>query len=86
VLSALGAHGEQEARECVSLSHGITKSCSQGDLLSAGRSQSLREEWEISNAEEQLYRLRRRVTLAQFYNDYTNAQADPPEFLYPKRK
>jgi len=45
--------------------------------------QALREELEMSSAGEQLYRLRRRVALAQFYNDYTNAQADPHEFLYP---
>jgi hypothetical protein len=28
------------------------------------------------------YRLRRRVALVQFYNDYTDAQADPHGFLY----
>jgi len=37
----------------------------------------------MSSVGEQLYRLRRRVALAQFYNDYTNAQADPHGFLYP---
>jgi hypothetical protein len=37
----------------------------------------------MSSVGEQLYRLRRRVALAQYYNDYTNAQADPHGFLYP---
>jgi hypothetical protein len=45
--------------------------------------QALREELEMSSAGEQLYRLRRRVALTQFYNDYTCAQADPHGFLYP---
>lgn len=45
--------------------------------------QALRQELEMSSVGKQLYRLRRRVTLAQFYNDYTNAQADPHGFLYP---
>ena len=39
----------------------------------------------MSSAEEQLYRLRRRVAFAQFYNDYTRAQADPHAFLYPEQ-
>jgi len=39
----------------------------------------------MSSAEEQLYGLRRRVALAQFYNDYTRAQADPHAFLYPEQ-
>jgi hypothetical protein len=39
----------------------------------------------MSSAEEQLYRLRRLVALAQFYNDYTRAQADPHAFLYPEQ-
>jgi hypothetical protein len=39
----------------------------------------------MSNAREQLYRLRRRVTLAQFFNNYTSAQADPHAFLYPEQ-
>ena len=34
----------------------------------------------MSSIGAQLYR---RVALAQFYNDYTNAQADPHGFLYP---
>ena len=46
-------------------------------------SQALREELEMSNAGEQLYRLRRRVALVQFYDEYTRAQADPHAFLYP---
>ena len=45
--------------------------------------QTLREELETSNAGEQLYRLRRRVALVQFYDEYTSAQADPHAFLYP---
>jgi hypothetical protein len=44
--------------------------------------QALRDELEMSSAGEQLYRLRRRVALVQFYNDYTCAQADPHAFLY----
>jgi len=40
----------------------------------------------MSSAEEQLCRLRRRVALAQFYDDYTRAQADPHSFLYPEQK
>jgi hypothetical protein len=48
--------------------------------------QALREELEMSSAEEQLCRLRRRVALAQFYDDYTRAQADPHSFLYPEQK
>jgi len=47
--------------------------------------QALRQELEMSSVGEQLYRLRRRVALAQFYNDYTNAQADPHGFLYPNQ-
>jgi hypothetical protein len=47
---------------------------------------ALRTELEISSAGEQLYRLRRRVALAQFFNDYTSAQADPHAFLYPEQK
>lgn len=47
--------------------------------------QALRQELEMSSAGEQLYRLSRRVALAQFYNDYTNAQADPHGFLYPNQ-
>ena len=39
----------------------------------------------MSSVGEQLYRLRRRVALAQFYNDYTNAQANPHGFLYPNQ-
>lgn len=39
----------------------------------------------MSSAEEQPYRLRRLVALAQFYNDYTRAQADPHAFLYPEQ-
>ena len=39
--------------------------------------QALREELEMSNAGEQLYRLRRRVALMQFYDEYTSTQADP---------
>jgi len=39
----------------------------------------------MSNAEEQLYRLRQHVALAQFYNDYTRAQANPHAFLYPEQ-
>jgi len=45
--------------------------------------QALREELEMSNTGEQLYRLRRRVALVQFYDEYTRAQADPHTFLYP---
>jgi hypothetical protein len=47
--------------------------------------QALRQELEMSSVGEQLYRLRRRVALAQFYNNYTNAQADPHGFLYPNQ-
>src|SRR5256885_14973688 len=46
---------------------------------------ALRTELEISSAGEQLYRLRRRVALAQFFNDYTSVQADPHAFLYPEQ-
>ena len=45
--------------------------------------QALSQELEMSSVGEQLYRLRRRVALTKFYNDYTNAQADPYGFLYP---
>jgi hypothetical protein len=48
--------------------------------------QALREELEMNSAGEQLFRLRRRVALAQFYDDYTRAQADPHSFLYPEQK
>jgi hypothetical protein len=41
---------------------------------------------ETSSAGEQLYRLRRRAALAQFFDYYTRAQADPHAFLYPERK
>jgi hypothetical protein len=62
------------------------KPCLQSGLLQVpdgiSRFQALREELEISSIGEQLYRLRRRVALVQFYNDYTNAQADPYGFLY----
>lgn len=47
--------------------------------------QALREKLEMSSAGEQLYRLRRCVVLAQFYNNYTNAEANLQEFLYPEQ-
>jgi hypothetical protein len=46
---------------------------------------ALRTELEMSSAGEQLYKLRRRITLAQFFDDYTRAQADPYSFLYPEQ-
>jgi hypothetical protein len=45
--------------------------------------QALREDLEMSNAGEQLYRLRRRVALVQFYDEYMRAQADSHAFMYP---
>ncbi|ERF68058.1 hypothetical protein EPUS_09458 [Endocarpon pusillum Z07020] len=88
MISALRARQKYEAPRPSLIPHGIAPSCFQGEVGFsglAGRFQALREELEISNAGEQLYRLRRRVALAQFYNDYTHAQADPYAFLYPER-
>jgi hypothetical protein len=63
--------------------------CPESNLLPvsglASGFQVLREELEISSAGEQLSWLRQRAALAQLYDDYTRAQADPPAFLYPER-
>ena len=67
----------------------VTSNLQSGSLqVSEGISsfRALREELEISRAGEQLSRLRRRVTLVQFYDKYTRAQADPNSFLYPEQK
>jgi hypothetical protein len=88
MISALQARQKQEAPRPSLIPHGIAPSCFQDELGFsglAGRFQTLRDELEISKAGEQLYRLHRRVALAQFYNDYTDVQVDPHAFLYPER-
>jgi hypothetical protein len=67
----------------------VTSNLQSGSLqVSEGISsfRALQEELEISSAGEQLFRLRRHVTLAQLYDKYIGAQADSNLFLYPEQK
>jgi hypothetical protein len=87
MISTLRVDGMHERREFNSKTQETAASYQQSALLQipGGISsfQALREELEISNTGEQLYRLRQRVALAQLYNDYTHAQADPSYISVP---
>jgi len=86
MISALRARGHPEAPD-FNPKLRETASLKDDSLPLSGlacRFQMLRKELEISQAGEQLHRLRKRVALAQFYKDYTDAQADPHAFLYPE--
>jgi hypothetical protein len=87
MISALQGRCAQGGPKPNTKSQDIMHGCSESNLLPisglASKFQVREEELEISSAGEQLYRLRRRAALAQFYDDYTRVQADPHAFLYP---
>jgi hypothetical protein len=89
MISALQGRCAQGGPKPNVKSQDIMYGCLESNLLPvsglASRFQVLREELEISSAGGQLYRLRRRAPLAQFYDDYIRAQADPHAFMCPER-
>lgn len=90
MIVALRVRGVAEEQQLNPQTPKVMKDHPQGTLLPAPRMdysfRALGTELETSSAGEQLYRLRRRAALAQFFDYYTRAQADPHAFLYPERK
>jgi uncharacterized protein YukE len=84
-ISILRARGDQKVQDLNSIWQGKATIHLDDQLRRLPRSaralQDLKQELEITDAGEQLFRLRKRVALAQFYDVYTNAQANPRTFL-----
>jgi hypothetical protein len=89
IIVALRDRGVAEGQQLNPQTPKVMKDHPQSTLLPAPRMdysfRALRTELEMSSAGEQLYKLRRRVALAQFFDVYTRAQADPHAFLYPEQ-
>ena len=83
-ISILRAHDDQKVQDLSSIWQRKATSHLDDQLQRLPRSartlQDLKQELEITDAGEQLFRLRKRVALAQFYDVYMNAQANPRTF------